>query len=54
MDYGEQALVEQALEELKLMGLLRWTGEYRNGQPVYAATEKLFHKLANNKFNVCE
>jgi len=32
-------LIQEALEELERMGLVKWTGKYRNGQPVYVATE---------------
>jgi len=29
---------QQAFEELERMGLIKRTGEYRNGQPLYVAT----------------
>ena len=33
------AEVEQALRELEAAGLVRWNGEYRNGQRVYVSTQ---------------
>ena len=40
LSYEEQLkLIQQALEELEREGLVKRTGEYRNGRPVYAATE---------------
>jgi DNA-binding PadR family transcriptional regulator len=32
--------IEQALEEFEREGLVKWTGEYRDGQRVYALTEE--------------
>lgn len=43
MEATEQAIEESvmdAIAQLEADGMIRWTGEYRNGSKVYVATEK--------------
>lgn len=35
----QQAIITQAIDELIMEGLIEWTGEYRDGQPVYRAVD---------------